>query len=260
MLSQFLHRLKRQTNYTASDEEVHALITCLRETFGLSPRNQELYRQALTHRSLLRDVQSGHTVSNERLEFLGDAVLDLAVADFLFHRYPEEPEGTLTRLRAKLVRREALADFARKIGLQHWVKISSPLERSGGRENLGVLADALEAVIGAVYLDLGYEAARMFVHELLNKFVNLEELRRRKENFKSMLLEEAQARGWPQPRYVVVAESGPDHAKEFTIEVRIGEKPFGKGVAGSKKAAEQEAARQALQRITLGGEPTESVS
>ena len=235
----------------ASDEDVHALVTCLRKTFGLSPRNIELYRQALTHRSMLRDVRSGHTVSNERLEFLGDAVLDLAVADFLFHRYPTVSEGTLTRLRAKLVRKEALADFARKIGLANWVKISPALERSGGRDNPGVLADALEAVIGAIYLDLGYEAAGKFVHELLQKFVNLEELRRRKENFKSMLLEEAQARGWKQPRYVVVAESGPDHAKEFTVEVYVDDKPLGRGVAGSKKAAEQEAAREALQRITL---------
>lgn len=212
-------------------------------------RDLQLYERALTHRSVLRGQADSHLFSNERLEFLGDAVLGFVVAEDLHARFPDKNEGFLTRLRAKLVNGSALAGYALEIGLDPLVRMSANMEQTGGRRNETILADAFEAVIGALYLDLGLEAARRFIHRTMLEIVDLSDLATRRDNFKSLLLEHAQAHGQSQPTYRVVAEEGPSHEKVFTVEVLIDGVSYGTGSATSKKTAEQHAARKALRQL-----------
>ena len=216
---------------------------------GMKVQDLLLYEQALTHRSLLRGRPDTHLYSNERLEFLGDAVLGFITAEFLYHHFPDRDEGFLTRLRAKLVNGTALARCARQIDLGAMILMSENMAQTAGRDNRSILADAFEAVIGALYLDLGLEAARAFIHRTMLDHIDLDELARVRNNFKSLLLEYAQAQGWPQPRYQVVEEVGPSHEKTFTVEVLLRGEPYGRGTAGSKQQAEQEAAGKALERL-----------
>jgi len=220
---------------------------------GHRPEDPAWYRQALMHRSALK-TESDDGASNERLEFLGDAILGLIVADELFARYPDVDEGFLTKLRAKLVNGKTLASCARSIGLGQHVVLSENMERASGRSNRSILSDAYEALVGAIYLDQGLVSARTFVERTLLHIIDLEELARSRDNYKSMLLELSQAHAWPQPTYSVASEEGPDHDKVFTIDVYIGGRQLGTGTASSKKSAEQKAAREAFER--LSGEPT----
>jgi ribonuclease III len=214
-----------------------------------------LYTQALRHRSVLRGTTGGHLDSNERLEFLGDAVLGAAVAERLYADFPDRDEGFLTRTRSKIVNGVMLADLARAIGLGRLLLVSANMDTAEGRDNPTILADALEAIIGAIYLDLGFEQSREFVFKQLDEHVDLAEVAEQRNNFKSLLLELAQAEGRGQPVYEVVAEEGPSHDRLFTIDVLVGASPIGRGQARSKKRAEQEAAREALQRLRQPGEP-----
>ncbi|MFB6231055.1 MAG: ribonuclease III [Salinibacter sp.] len=216
---------------------------------GRSVDNLTLYRRALTHRSLLR-VHSGRSLrSNERLEFLGDAFLDLVVGKILYERFPEKDEGELTRFRARLVSESPLAMYARHLDLGTHLRMSTNAAQENGRDNPSILADAFEAFVGAVYLDQGYEAARRFVRERALAAFDLAEVATQDENYKSQLLEYMQARGWPQPTYRVVREDGPSHDKTFTVEVRVGDTAYEQGMAGSKQEAEQRAARRTLAQI-----------
>ncbi len=216
---------------------------------GVRVQDLSLFEQALRHRSLFRGQPDSHLDSNERLEFLGDAVLGVVVAEHLYTQFPEKTEGFLTRLRAKLVNGRHLAQCARKVGLGDLVLISDNMEQSNGRANQTILADAFEAMIGALYMDQGMTAARLFIHRTLFDPEDLTQLARRHDNYKSLLLEFAQARSWAQPRYRVVDEDGPSHAKVFTVEVVVNDESYGQGQAGSKKQAEQRAAREALQQL-----------
>lgn len=216
---------------------------------GVSVRDIFLYQRALTHRSMLRGVSESHLASNERLEFLGDAVLGFIVAEYLYHHFPGENEGFLTRLRAKLVNGQALAQCARMIDLNAHILMSENMEQSGGRQNQTILADAFEALIGAVYLDKGIDDARRFIHRSMLDQIDLVDLAERHDNYKSMLLEYVQAQGWAQPEYRIAMEEGPSHDKVFTVEVNVKGRPYGKGTAGSKKKAEQKAAREALRHL-----------
>lgn len=208
-----------------------------------------LYRRALTHRSLLR-VHPEHALeSNERLEFLGDALLDVLVGEVLYERFPGEDEGTLTRLRARLVSEQPLAEYARHLNLGAHLLMSENAARGEGRNNPSILADAFEALVGAVYLDHGYEATQDFVREHVLEPFDLSEVAARDDNYKSRLLEHMQAHGRPQPTYRVVKEDGPSHNKTFTVEVQIGDTPYRQGTAGSKQAAEQQAARRTLEEV-----------
>lgn len=215
-------------------------------------RDLALYEQALRHRSLLRGQRESHRFSNERLEFLGDAVLGFVVAEYLYERFPERDEGFLTRVRAQLVNGKALARNAEAIRLGDHILMSLNMAQTEGRKNQSILADAFEALIGALYLDLGLPAARRFIHSTLLIPINLDELVKRRDNYKSLLLEFAQARGWPQPTYRVTSEEGPSHAKAFTVEVLVNGVPYGTGTAKSKKRAEQRAARVALEKVRGG--------
>ena len=216
---------------------------------GVRVGDMRLYEQALRHRSMLRGQPGAYLASNERLEFLGDAVLGFVAAEHLYRHFPDENEGFLTRLRAKVVSGAALARCARRLQLGVHILMSENAVQAEGRRNASILADTLEALIGALYLDAGLEAARAFITTHLMEPVNLPELARQRRNYKSLLLEYAQARGWAQPRYRVATLEGPSHDRTFTVEVLLNEEPYGEGTARSKKKAEQQAAGQALDRV-----------
>jgi ribonuclease-3 len=206
----------------------------------------QLYEHALRHRSLFRGLVTDGTESNERLEFLGDAVLGAVVAERLYRAFPDRDEGLLTRTRATIVNGKALAGFAESIDLGRLVLMSDNMEGSEGRTNPTILADAFEAVIGALYLDRGFGAARRFVNGILDRCVDLEHAAADRSNHKSRLLEMAQALGLPQPVYEVLSEEGPSHDRWFTIAAVVGGETLGEGADRSKKGAEQAAAREAL--------------
>ncbi|PSQ97399.1 MAG: ribonuclease III [Bacteroidetes bacterium SW_9_63_38] len=209
----------------------------------------DLYRRALTHRSLLRTDEDRSLRSNERLEFLGDALLDLIVSKALYERFPTKNEGELTRIRAKLVSGAALAQYARRMDLGKHILMSENAAHTEGRNNPNILADAFEALTAALYLDHDYDAAARFVHERALAPFDLDDIAARDENYKSQLLERMQADGRPQPTYRVVREKGPSHDKRFTVVAVIGDTPHEKGTAGSKQDAEQEAARRTLEQL-----------
>ncbi len=216
---------------------------------GMPIGDLNVYEHALRHRSMYRGHITTGTESNERLEFLGDAILGAVVAERLFNEFPDRSEGFLTRMRANLVNGVALAEYAREIDLGRLILMSDNMAGSDGRDNQTILADAFEAVVGALYLDLGFAAARRFVVRVIDDQVDLHSLAAQRSNFKSLLLEYVQARGWTQPTYAVAAEMGPSHDRRFTIDVVIEGTPRGRGEAGSKKQAEQIAAREALDAL-----------
>lgn len=216
---------------------------------GQSIQDASLYRQALTHRSLLRSPTDAPFQSNERLEFLGDALIDLIVSEVLYERFPEKNEGDLTRIRAKLVSGAALAQYARRMNLGPHILMSDNAAQTEGRDNPNILADAFEALAGALYLDQDYAAATQFVHEHALDPFDLEDIASRDDNYKSQLLEHMQAVGEAQPTYRVVDEEGPSHDKTFTVEAVIDDTAFGRGTASSKQDAEQEAARRTLEEL-----------
>ncbi len=234
-----------------SDDDASCAISRARiEAYVGQPVNDlSLYERALRHRSVLRGQPDGHLESNERLEFLGDAVLGMIVAERLYDEFPDRNEGFLTRIRAKLVNGTMLASYAEALDLGDLLLLSPNMAQGEGRSNPTILADAFEAVLGAVYLDLGFAAAQTFVFDLLDEHVDLETISTQRSNFKSMLLEYVQADGQTQPAYHVIAEEGPSHDRRFTVEVLVANQPLGMGRARSKKQAEQRAAREALERL-----------
>lgn len=214
-----------------------------------SVNDLSLYRRALTHRSRLREAGEPHMRSNERLEFLGDALIELIISETLYQRFPQKNEGELTRLRARLVSGAALAQYARRMDLGAHVLMSDNAARAEGRDNPNILADAFEAVTAAVYLDHDYSGAAHFVHKRAIEPFDLEDLAAQNENYKSQLLERMQAVGRPQPTYRVIHEEGPSHDKTFTVEALVGDCIYKTGTAGSKQQAEQEAARETLEYL-----------
>lgn len=208
--------------------------------------NRHLLETALTHRSALNEQISPSTESNERLEFLGDAVLELATTEFLFQNSPDDQEGTLTAYRSALVRTRSLAEVARTLQLGDQLYMSKGEEASGGRDNESILENTFEALVGALYLDQGFEVTRQFLTEHL--FIHFDRIKSEKLHIdaKSYLQELVQARGLEAPSYQVIDEAGPDHDKQFTVEVIIAGKSLGKGEGRSKQLAQQKAARAAL--------------
>ena len=230
-------------------------------------QSPELLTRALTHRSLVYETSpealNNPGTDNERLEFVGDAVVGLLVADALFRRFPDSREGELTRLRASLVSREHLGKVADRIGLGSHMRFGRGEEQSGGRKKRALLANALEAVIAALYLDGGLDAASAFVDRHIMQPA-LPDLHRALDSggtfsgavgdHKSALQEHLQAVGAGQPQYILTAQSGPDHLKRFRVEVRVtsGEEsslPLGEAEGTTKKQAQQDAARIALARL-----------
>lgn len=214
-------------------------------TFG----NKALLQRALTHRSYLNENPDYPLEDNERLEFLGDAVLDFVTGEYLYHRFPEMPEGRLTNLRSALVRTETLARFASQLNLGEYIFLGRGEEESGGRRRPAILCDAFEALIGALYLDQGLEAARLFICDTIDPALQNILASDTDKDAKSRLQEIAQSCYQLTPTYRTVKEQGPDHAKEFTVEALIGGKIYGQGVGFSKQIAAQAAAQQALQTL-----------
>lgn len=217
-------------------------------------QNAALLETALSHRSSLNEkkVKAGISESYERLEFLGDAVLELVTTEFLFEACPDEPEGTLTAYRSALVKTTTLANLAKKLQLGEKMYVSKGEEATGGRANEGILADVLEAVIGALYLDQGYEAVKTFLHaELFPQFEEIKAKKLYRDN-KSFYQEIVQAKGLATPVYEVVKAVGPDHNKVFTVNVVVEGTVTGTGTGHSKQQAQQEAARQALEKFEEG--------
>jgi len=224
----------------------------------------ELLRRALIHSSLANESHTGAGSTlddNEQLEFLGDSVLGFLVAEALVRRYPEYREGELSRLKAHLVSAAHLHGVARRLDLGSYLELGRSEEMSGGRAKKTLLVDALEAVIGAMWLDGGLEAVRSFVaaHVLDAPFFGDEEagtdIQPAIANFKSVLQELAQAHKLPQPRYSVVREHGPEHSKTFTVEVRVGKDFAGQADGRTKKIAAQRAARGVYERLRQEASP-----
>jgi ribonuclease III len=222
------------------------------QKIGLKFTDDTLLKQALTHRSYVNEHGETDMNDNERLEFLGDAVLDFMVGDMLFQRYPDMPEGQLTRLRAALVRTEALASLSRQIGLGAAMWMGKGEEASGGRERTTNLCAGFEALIGALYLDKGLDAVRVFVTPQLDSLLTQILAESLDKDARSLLQEWSQAERNLTPSYRTVSATGPDHEKEFIIEVLIGEQIAGRGTGRSKQSASQAAAREALKRIEHG--------
>lgn len=219
----------------------------LEEAVGFRFRRPELLRAALTHRSALSEC--GVEVCNERLEFLGDSVLSAIVAHRLFDLHPSEAEGRLSKRKALLVSKPSLARWAKSLELGRHLYLGPGEEASGGRSRPSILSDALEALIGAVYLDGGFEAARRMVA----RWIEDEKAGFEETDFKSRLQELMQKRFRAPPRYETVSTQGPEHDKTFSVAARMGKEVLGRGSGKSKKEAEQAAARDALGRLRSRG-------
>lgn len=216
-------------------------------------QNPLLLETALTHRSALNEKLSQATESNERLEFLGDAVLELVSSEYLYQRCTTEPEGILTAYRSALVKTTTLAKVAQKLQLGERLYLSRGEESTGGRANTSLLADTVEAVIGALYLDQGYAAAQSFIAEHILSLLDDVLQKRLYKDAKSDLQELVQAKKWPTPEYRVIEATGPDHEKEFVIEVVINNESFARGEGKSKQIAQQQAAAAALEKFNSIG-------
>jgi ribonuclease-3 len=223
----------------------------VQKRIGYRFSNPALLIQALKHRSYVYAQEQNGVQSNERLEFLGDAVLDLVVSEHLYQAYPKRREGRLTQMRSCMVNRTFLAEQAHRINLGKYLLLSPGEARSGGRQRFSILADAYEAVIGAMYMDGGIEPVRTFLRRTLLVDMHKHEAPYQWRNYKSVLLEYTQSEGKGQPRYRVESEEGPDHEKLFTVEVYIAGTAVGRGSGTSKKDAEQSAARNASERLNL---------
>jgi len=213
--------------------------------------NPQLLAQALVHRSYLNEAQQ-KTGSNERLEFLGDAILSFVISDWLFQKFPHYPEGELTNLRSNIVRTSALAQIARELELGDYLLLSKGEKELGGNQNPSLLADTLEAVIGAIYLDQGVDQVRRFIREKFSSLVTKITQKGEFKDAKSLLQEKLQAEFKQTPIYKTLDEEGPDHNKIFTVGVYLQRKLLAQGKGKSKQEAEEAAAKAALERRKNG--------
>lgn len=216
------------------------------ETAGVKFKNEGLLKQAFTHRSYINENKDSKLLHNERLEFLGDAVLELVITDFLYSRFEDMNEGDLTSLRSALVNADTCAEVATELGINDFLLLSKGESKDTGRARQYILANALEAVIGAMYMDQGYDEAKKFI--LGHIAVKTDEIVSRGTwvDAKSRFQERAQEHVGQTPVYKTIKETGPDHDKHFSIGVYVGKELMGQGKGKSKQDAEQEAARQAL--------------
>lgn len=223
-------------------------MTALEERLGYSFRNRALLETALTHSSYANENRASGIVCNERLEFLGDSVLGVTVADFLYRHFPDMPEGRMTRLRAELVCEQSLHRVALELHLGDYLRLGKGEEHNGGRKRASILSDAVEAVIAAMYLDAGMETAAGFIHRCL-----LDDIRAIETptftDYKTSLQELVQRHSGQVLSYELVGEEGPDHAKTFRVQVCLNGDPIGRGTGRTKKEAEQTAAANALEAL-----------
>ncbi|MGB5289141.1 MAG: ribonuclease III [Ignavibacteriaceae bacterium] len=222
--------------------------TRLEKILGTTIGNKNIYVEAFIHRSFLEENEK-FEFSNERLEYLGDSVLNLVIGEFLFNKFPKEEEGFLTKVRAKMVNRNALSSVAENINIGDFMILSSNIPKTVTQNSKSILSDALEALIGALYLDKGIDTCRSFIQKNIVEPMLKEGEHLVDENYKSQLLEFAQANKLANPVYQITSEEGPHHDKTFSVEVVIGAKVYGKGKGKSKKEAEQYAAKTALKKL-----------
>jgi ribonuclease III len=235
----FLRRIKRQILDPDSFES----------SIGYTFQDPALLQHALTHRSYVGQREGTRNDSNERLEFLGDAVLNLCVSDYLFTTYPRKREGELTKIKSIVVSGRYLVGLAKEINLGQELRLSDSEDRTGGRQRPSILEDAFEALIGAIYLDGGVDEARAFIHRQMLDDLDLQQTSRENKNYKSLLLELSQGHQLGTPLYEVVEELGPDHSKFFVVEVLVDSISIGRGTGSSKKRAEQSAAQEGLRNL-----------
>jgi ribonuclease-3 len=243
----FLRSEDNLTILPANPERKKALLVFEKEA-EIRFRRHDLLNLAFSHRSYANEDQR-QTASNERLEFLGDSVLGLVVAEFLFRNYPEKPEGELAKIKSFVVSEDSLAEIAFNLGIPGCLLIGKGEENSGGRSKKALLADAFEAVVGAYYIDAGLADAQKFVLRWLVPEIEKVLANRHRRDYKTLLQEQAQKKLKTYPKYQVVERSGPDHNKVFWIEVAIAERQFGPANGHSKKEAEQKAARLAYEAL-----------
>lgn len=218
----------------------------LEKKIGYKFENFDLLVNAMTHSSYANEHHISYTGNNERLEFLGDAVLEVASSEFLFHKYPDLPEGKLTKKRASMVCEPTLALCAREIPLGDYLLLGKGEEATGGRKRDSIVSDAMEALIGAIYLDGGFANAKEFINRFVLKDIENKQLF---YDSKTTLQEIVQGQFEEDVRYVLVKEEGPDHNKSFYVEAILGEKVLGQGCGHTKKAAEQQAAYCAIKKL-----------
>jgi ribonuclease-3 len=232
------------------DEERLTLFKDLEGRLGYQFRNIEWLDQALTHKSFIHQTDTSKKVSNEVLEFLGDSVLNLVVSHLLLKAFPEAQEGILSMKRAHLVKQSSLAHLSQEIQLEEHLLLGKSELLDGGRKKSSILANAYEALIGAIYMDSGFDRTLEVLGHLLGPYLQSENPFLLFNDYKSLLQEQAQRTQGLSPQYRVLKESGPDHDKRFEASVRIGEEVKGIGWGKSKKEAEQEAAKNALEEIS----------
>ena len=228
------------------------MIKDLETAIGYTFRNIQLLQNALTHSSYANERWHNSLLSNERLEFLGDSVLGMLVAEYLYHNFPNRPEGELTRMRADMVCEQTLAAAANRIGLGSHLLLGHGEEQGGGRKRNSILADAMESVIAACFLDGGMEAALKVVQQFILVEVPVNKLHN--ADYKTKLQELVQQKKNQTLSYKLVGQSGPDHDKQFDVEVSLNGQVVGSGSGSSKKRAEQMAARSAIEKLFPGQE------
>jgi len=215
----------------------------LEKNLGYSFKKPKLLEEALTHKSFTKEY------NNERLEFLGDAVLDLIVGEYLFEKFPKTAEGNLSKLRASLVNEKGFEKLAKLLNLGKYIRISIAEENNDGRQKASILANGFEAVMGAIYLESGLEEVKKIVLKLLHQAYPKIDLDSVFKDYKTTLQEITQAKYGVIPKYTVIKATGPDHKKEFTVEVSIDDKVIDSAVGKSKKEAQQNVAKKALDKI-----------
>lgn len=223
------------------------MISDLEQAIGYRFKNISLLQNALAHSSYANERWHNSLMSNERLEFLGDSILGMTVADHLYRNFPDRPEGELTRMRADMVCERTLAAVANRIGLGQHLLLGHGEEQGGGRSRDSILADAVESIIAACYLDGGFESAAAFIRSFILCDVPVKQLHN--VDYKTALQELVQRKKNQVLTYTLVGESGPDHDKQFVVEVSLNGNVVGQGSGRSKKKAEQDAARTAMERL-----------
>ena len=214
----------------------------IKKIVGFKPKNEQLYQNAFVHKSACKDL---NMASYERLEFVGDSVISMIVAQYLYEKYPDENEGFLTRIRTKIVSSKGLSGLATILELHKYILMNEKAMRNSWNKNPRILEDAFEALMGALYLDKGLEYCKKFLIRLIEKYLKFDELIE-DTNYKDILMRYVQSNNMKSPLYEVTHEAGPDHAKRFTVQVIINGKKVSEGSHTSKKQAEQNAAQRAL--------------
>jgi ribonuclease-3 len=228
--------------------EIDVILRKLEKRLGVAFSDKAVLEQALTHRSIQGQAEAS-SETNERLEFLGDAVLGLVIGDHLYQKFPDLTEGELTKMKAVIVSEVSLSETARKLGIGQFLLVAKGEDASGGRDRPSILADAMEAIIGAVYVDQGQEAAREFTVRILGDTMRSVHEKEYHKDYKTLLQEVLQERHKTPPLYNLADASGPDHEKTFVVEARFNDKILGVGTGKSKKEAEQSAAKEALENL-----------